>query len=119
MDATIHDLDTIAEDHPIPLIHRKTVAGERVLLARVRLDKGCHVALHQHESEQIAYVVSGRVRWTLGAEGTPERRQVETGAGEVVVLPSLFPHGVDALEDTLIIDLLSPPGAMGIDNQRD
>lgn len=28
-----------------------------------------------------------------------------------------FPHGVDALEDTLIIDLLSPPGAMGIDSQ--
>ena len=117
MNATIHHLDQIEEDHPIPLIHRKTVSGDRVLLARVRLDKGCHVALHQHESEQVAYVVSGRVLWTLGAPGSPEYRQVETGPGEVVVLPSLFPHGVDALEDTLIIDLLSPPGAMGIDRQ--
>lgn len=87
--------------------------GQQMLAARVHLHEGCTVAVHRHDSEQIAVIVSGRVRWTLGEEG----RQQEAGTGEVVHLPSNFPHGVVALEDTIIIDFLSPPGPMGIDNQ--
>jgi hypothetical protein len=36
----------------------------------------------------------------------------------VVVLPSNFPHGVTAVERTLIFDVLSPPGEMGVDSQK-
>lgn len=117
MDPLIDRWDAIEEDHPIALIHRKRIRADRLLLARVRLDQGCHVAPHRHESEQVAWIMSGRVRWSLGEPGTSEYRQVETGAGEVVRLPSGFLHGVDALEDTLILDILSPPGDMGIDTQ--
>lgn len=99
------------------MLFRKRVSGERILLAHVRLEKGCHVALHHHDNEQVAYVLSGRVRWTLGAPGSPESRTIVVEGGTVIHLPSGFPHGVDALEDTLIIDLLSPPGEMGVDRQ--
>jgi quercetin dioxygenase-like cupin family protein len=84
-----------------------------MLAARVVLHKGCEVKVHHHPSEQIAMIMSGRVRWTLGEDG----RQVEVGPGEVVHLPANVPHGVYALEDTLIFDILSPPGAMGVDTQ--
>ncbi|MEA2554578.1 MAG: hypothetical protein QOJ65_2754 [Fimbriimonadaceae bacterium] len=94
------------------------ITGEKMMVARVHLEKGCHVATHFHESEQIAIVVSGRVRWGLGGEGTPERREVEMRGGEVMLLPSNVPHSVDALEDTEIIDVLSPVGPMGVDSQR-
>lgn len=102
----------------MPHLFRKRVYGERILLADVQLKAGCHVDLHNHESEQIAYIVSGKVKWTLGAEGSPERREVVLGGGSILHLPSNFPHGVDAIEDTHIIDLLSPPGEMGVDRQR-
>lgn len=85
-----------------------------MLVAHVHLVKGCHVAFHQHESEQIAMVLSGRVRWFFG-DG---RADLEMVGGEVLVLPSNVPHGVDALEDTEIIDLLSPIGPMGVDSQK-
>jgi hypothetical protein len=37
--------------------------------------------------------------------------------GEVLHLPSNLPHAVEALEETHILDMLSPPGPMGVDSQ--
>jgi quercetin dioxygenase-like cupin family protein len=92
--------------------------GDQMLLARVRLEKGCEVALHRHDSEQMAVVLSGHVVWTVGAEGEPNRRQVEMRGGEVLQIPGNVWHGLTAIEDTIIIDILSPPTAMGVDSQK-
>jgi quercetin dioxygenase-like cupin family protein len=117
MAETVRRLEEIAADNPVPLLQRQRLSGERILFAKVNLAKGCHVALHRHENEQIAYVVSGKVKWTFGEPGSADHREEVVEGGTVVHLPSNFPHGVDALEDTLIIDLLSPPGEMGVDRQ--
>ncbi|MBX3119228.1 MAG: cupin domain-containing protein [Fimbriimonadaceae bacterium] len=117
MEATIYNLDDVRHEQPVPKIHLRRVRGERILFAHVTLEAGCHIATHHHESEQIAYVVSGRVLWRLGDPDQPGYREVEVTGGNVVVLPSNFPHGVDAIEETHIIDLLSPPGQMGVDRQ--
>lgn len=117
MDATAYRWDEAPFDQPITLLDRRRIYSERMLLANVVLHAGCRVASHFHESEQLACVLSGRVRWGLGAEGSPEYREVEMGGGEVMVLPSNVPHSVLALEETHILDVLSPPAAMGIDNQ--
>ena len=82
-----------------------------MLVAKVHLDKGCNVPSHHHESEQMAIVLSGRVQWTLGHEA----RVIESTAGDIVHLPSNEPHSVLALEDTDILDVLSPVGPMGVD----
>lgn len=111
--------DDIAADTPIPLLTRRMVTGEQMLVARVELAAGCKVALHQHVSEQFACLISGRVRWGVGQPGTPERSEFEMGPGEVLPLPSNVPHEVEALEDSLILDILAPPGKMGVDSQRD
>jgi quercetin dioxygenase-like cupin family protein len=68
--------------------------------------------------EQVACVMSGRVLFKLGKPGSEEYREVEVVGGQVVELPSQFPHGVHALEHTLIFDVLSPPGEMGVDKQK-
>lgn len=117
MEAKLYRWSELAPDNPIDKLTRWKVEGEQMLLAKVHLAKGCHVALHQHVSEQMAVMVSGHVRWTLGADGDPEQKQLEMRGGEVLRLPANVWHGVDALEDTEIIDILSPPGAMGVDRQ--
>lgn len=115
--AAVYRWDEIDEDHPIPLLHRKRIFAENLLLASVRLDRGCRVARHSHPSEQVAVIVSGAVRWSVGEEGSPTFAVRELRGGEVMVVPPDVPHGVEALEDTVILDLLSPPGLMGIDQQ--
>jgi quercetin dioxygenase-like cupin family protein len=118
MEAKAYRWSEVEEDNPIALLTRRKVLGEQMLLAKVHLAKGCHVALHSHVSEQMAIIVAGHVRWTLGADGDPGQYQLEMKGGEVLHLPSSLWHGVDALEDTDIIDVLSPPGAMGVDSQK-
>jgi quercetin dioxygenase-like cupin family protein len=107
----------IEPDNPVPLLHRQMIKGDKMLAAMIRLEAGCKVALHHHESEQIAYVISGHVRWGVGDPGTPERREFEMGGGEVLRLPSNLPHQIEALAESTILDMLAPPGQMGVDQQ--
>jgi quercetin dioxygenase-like cupin family protein len=117
MNARAYRWSQVEQDQPIPLLTRQRIHGANILAAKVHLGTGCHVALHNHPSEQLAIVLSGRVRWTIGEEGS-NQDTVEMGGGEVLLIPSNVWHSVDALEDTEIVDILSPPGAMGVDSQN-
>src|SRR5436305_1398846 len=81
MEATSFRWADLGQDNPIQFLTRRKITGEKILVARVQLETGCHVATHQHESEQIAIVLSGHVRWGIGADGSSERREVEMGGG--------------------------------------
>ena len=108
----------LAIDAPLELLERRRIAGKRMMLAQVELKRGCHVATHAHESEQLACVLSGRMRFGLGAEGSPERREVVVQGGEVLHLPSNVPHSADALEDSVVLDVFSPVvDSTGIDRK--
>jgi quercetin dioxygenase-like cupin family protein len=105
-------------DCPMALLDRRRIVGERAMLSHVRLQKGCDVPTHAHENEQFACVLSGRARFGLGAEGSPDRREVVVEAGEVLHLPGGVPHSAFALEETVILDIFSPPSATtGIDRK--
>jgi len=88
------------------LLDRRFITCERVMLAQIGLKKGCIVPRHSHENEQVSYVLQGALRFWLG-EGEEEERVVH--AGEVLHVPSNLPHKVQALEDTLALDVFSPP----------
>ena len=106
----------LSVDKPMPLLERKRIIGEEMMISQVILRKGCHVPTHAHENEQFACIVSGALKFGLGAEGSPQRKEVVVSAGEVLHLPSMVPHSADALEDTLVLDLFSPPSERtGID----
>ena len=103
-------------DRPMDLLERKRVIGQQAMISRVFLKKGCDIPTHAHENEQIAMVVSGKVRFGLGAEGSTGRKDLIVGADEVLHLPSNVPHSCYAIEDTLIYDVFSPPSQKtGID----
>jgi quercetin dioxygenase-like cupin family protein len=107
--------DDVPEDAPIPLLTRRIVEGDRMLVARLELRVGCSVERHSHPNEQISVVLSGRLRWLVDED---PGREVIVGPGEVLHLPANVIHGVEVLEDAVVLDLLSPPGAMGVDSQR-
>lgn len=89
-----------------PQIDRKLITGERIMLAQVFLKKGAVVPKHQHENEQFTYIVDGALRFFLGEDGA---ETVVVGAGEVLHIPSMVWHRAEALEDTLDMDIFSPP----------
>jgi len=87
-------------------LDRRMLHGERVMLAHIHLRKGCKVPRHFHENEQLSYVLEGSMRFLVGPNGEEE---VVVRAGEVLALPSNLPHAAEALEDTLSLDVFSPP----------
>jgi quercetin dioxygenase-like cupin family protein len=87
-------------------LSRRLVTGDRMMLAHVYLKKGNLVPRHQHENEQLTYVVNGALHFWIGED---ESEEVTVRAGEVLHLPSWVWHKAEALEDTLDVDVFSPP----------
>ncbi len=87
-------------------LSRRLITGERMMLAQVYLDKGCIVPRHSHENEQLTYILEGSLRFWIGEDGEEE---LVIRAGQVLHIPSSVPHMAEALEDTLDVDVFSPP----------
>ncbi|MGH7720522.1 MAG: cupin domain-containing protein [Gemmatimonadaceae bacterium] len=98
--------DDMPKERVTDQLSRRLVTGERTMLAHVYLDKGCVVPKHSHENEQITYILEGALRFWIGDDGAEE---VVVRAGEVLHIPSGVPHKAEALEDTLDVDVFSPP----------
>ena len=85
---------------------RRLITGDRMMLAHVYLKKGCVVPRHSHENEQLTYVLEGALRFWIGED---EKQELVIRGGEVLHIPSNVPHKAEALEDTLDVDVFSPP----------
>ena len=113
MEATPYNWTDIQEDNPAPLLFRRMIQGQNALVANIQLKKGCFVPVHSHTNEQIAVILEGKVKWTIGPEGS--EKEVEMSGGEFLLIPPNARHGLVALEDTHVMDVLSPVGPMGVD----
>jgi quercetin dioxygenase-like cupin family protein len=96
-------------------IERRFVYGERAMVAQVFLKRGAIVPTHTHESEQLTYILEGALRLWLGQD----EQEVTVRAGEILAIPSNVPHRAEALEDTLDVDVFSPPRQDWIDKEDD
>jgi quercetin dioxygenase-like cupin family protein len=108
--------DDIPNEKVTDFLGRRLITGDRIMLAHVYLKKGCVVPKHAHENEQISYILEGVLRFWLGEDGQEERL---VKAGEVLVIPSNLPHKAEALEDTLDVDVFSPPRQDWLDGTDD
>lgn len=106
VNARLHRWDDVPLENLNPLLGRRLITGERMMVAQVVLKKECVVPQHHHENEQISYVVSGALRFLMGED---QDEEIIVRGGEVLVVPSNLPHYVVALEDSLVVDLFSPP----------
>ena len=98
----IYRWDEMKEDALNPLAGRKALHGEHITLARFRFDKGNKVAMHHHVNDQITTVESGAVRFFT------DKEELVLKAGDMVHVPPDVPHGNEALEDTVIVEIFSP-----------
>ena len=114
--AAFHRWDDMPKERVSDLLQRRLITGERMMLAHVYLDKGCVVPRHSHDNEQLTYILEGALRFWLGEDGEEE---VVVRAGEVLVIPPNLPHKAEALEDTLDVDIFSPPRQDWLDKTDD
>lgn len=110
-----HRWDDMPKEELSPSIGRRIISGERAMIAHVYLAAGAVVPRHEHDNEQLTYILEGALEFTLGEE--EETRVVR--AGEVLLIPGGVPHSAVALEDTLDVDVFAPPRQDWLDKSDD
>jgi len=103
---TFYRWSDMSKERVTDQISRRLVTGERMMLAHVYLDKGSVVPKHSHENEQLTYILEGALQFWIGED---QQEEIVVRAGEVLLIPSNVPHRALALEDTLDVDVFSPP----------
>jgi quercetin dioxygenase-like cupin family protein len=88
-----------------PLLGLHYVVGQKIMLARVLLKKGCIVPEHSHPNEQLTFVLDGALKFWI------DGREIVVHSGEVLTIPANMPHKAEALEDTVDFDVFDPPRA--------
>jgi quercetin dioxygenase-like cupin family protein len=105
-DATHYRWDDVPHEELSSEIGRRLITGDSMMIAHVYLKKDAIVPKHSHHNEQITYILEGALRFRLGED---ESQQIDVAAGEVLHIPAHLPHTAVALEDTLDVDIFSPP----------
>jgi quercetin dioxygenase-like cupin family protein len=72
-------------------------------LGLFKLPKGATVSTHRHENEQLTYVIKGTTIFHI------DGKDIKVKGGEVIHVPSLAEHSVEVIEDSLSLDIFSPP----------
>ena len=84
-------------------VHFKTlVHGSNTSLHEFKLDKGSNVPMHSHPHEQTGYLVSGKMKFKIGGSIIP------VNPGDSWNIPGGEEHGVDVIEDCIVIEIFSP-----------
>ena len=88
---------------PFPGVVLGVVSGETLSISEVALDEGAVVEEHSHPHEQLGYLISGRLDFTVG--GVTRR----LGPGDFWRIPGGVPHRVVAVGGpALAIDVFHP-----------
>src|SRR3954463_7564198 len=82
---TWYSWEQMPRESVAPLLERRLITGDRMMIAHVYLKKGMIVPKHQHENEQITYIIDGVLKFWIGED---ESQVVFVRAGEVLHIPS-------------------------------
>ncbi len=87
-----------------PGVTRRTMVwGERTMLCAMEVAAGQVVQAHSHPHEQIGYVAKGKLRFIVDGQ------VANLEAGDAYLIPGGAAHEVHGLEDSVAIDIFSPP----------
>lgn len=78
------------------------VYGDKTLIAEFRLEKGAQIPVHSHPHEQTGYLISGRIRLSIG-ENT-----FDVEPGDSWCIPGNVEHRAEFVEDSVAIEVFSP-----------
>ena len=66
MRATHYRWNDLPREALNPQLGRRLIATERMMIAHVYLEQGCVIPRHEHENEQLTYILEGKLRFWLG-----------------------------------------------------
>ena len=78
------------------------MAGENMNMLEIRYPAGSSSPPHAHQHESVCYVISGKIK------GTIEGESVVLGPGDACRHPEGVEHSVEAIEDSVILEIKSP-----------
>ncbi len=86
-----------------PGVRRKVLAwNDDLMMCEISFLAGAKGNVHSHPHTQVSYVGSGSLRFMVGDETRIVRR------GDSVLIPPDTLHGVEALEEAMLVDVFSP-----------
>lgn len=90
----------------LPGIKIKTlVHGEKTLMTKFVMKTGSTLPKHSHPYEQIGYLLSGKIRLTIGKE------TFEVKPGDSWCIECGVEHTAEILEDSSALEIFNPPRA--------
>jgi quercetin dioxygenase-like cupin family protein len=99
----VHRWNQVEKEQITPKLGRQMIHGETMTIARLEMKQGSFVPEHSHHNEQITTIEKGRLKFVFGG------KEVVIGAGESLQIPPHLPHSAEALEDSIAVDVFSPP----------
>ena len=98
----LYNWNTIETEAMNPHLSRKVIHVQNLTLARIELRKGAVVPEHSHVNEQVSMIETGALLFVMNGSKQVVR------AGECLAIPPREPHRVEALEDSIAVDVFSP-----------
>jgi quercetin dioxygenase-like cupin family protein len=98
------------EDKPTyggDLIVKPLIKGEHMTFLEIHYAAGVGAPQHTHTHESVAYVVKGKVKSTVGEE------EFIMGPGDVCRHPIGVMHGLEAIEESVVVEIKSPAPDIG------
>jgi quercetin dioxygenase-like cupin family protein len=89
------------------LLVKPLIKGDEMTFLEIHYAAGVGSPLHTHTHESIAYVVKGKVKSTVGAE------EFIMGPGDVGRHPAGVLHGLEAIEESVVVEIKSPAPDIG------
>ena len=99
----VHRWNAVEKEQITPKLGRQMIHGETMTIARLEMKQGSFVPEHSHHNEQITTIEKGRLKFVFGG------KEVVIAAGESLQIPPHLPHSAEALEDSVAVDVFSPP----------
>lgn len=107
------DADTVSvkaiEGHAIyggDLLVKPMMKGEEMIVMEIHYAAGVGAPAHVHSHESMTYVVRGKVKMIVGEE------EYLLGPGDVCRHPAGVPHGVEAIEESVMLEIKAPAPEM-------
>jgi quercetin dioxygenase-like cupin family protein len=90
------------------MLVKPLIKGDEMTFLEIHYTAGVGAPLHSHTHELIAYGVTGKVRSTVGSEA------FIMGPGDVCRHPKGVLHGLEAIEDSVVVEIKSPAPEIGV-----
>ncbi|MCZ2154190.1 MAG: cupin domain-containing protein [Bryobacterales bacterium] len=99
---SLHSWEKIPLEQMNTRVSRKVLHGAQMTIAQIFLRAGGTVPEHHHPHEQTTMLQSGKLLFRM------EGREYTLIAGSILNIPPHVPHQVEAIEDSVAIDVFSP-----------